>query len=120
MERVRYIKHKDRDIISVDLSDSRNEEENIAILQKARELIDIQAPKSVLLLTNVTNAHYGSKGVEAMKAYAKANTPFVKASAVVGVTGIKRIIYQAIVKMTGRHIAVFDTTEQALDWLAEQ
>ncbi len=120
MERVRHVKHKGRDIIQVDLSDSRSEEESISILEKARELIDVHAPKTVLLLTNVTNAHYGPKGAEAMKAYSKANTNLVKASAVVGVSGIKRVIYQAIVRMTGRHIATFDTVEQALDWLAEQ
>jgi hypothetical protein len=120
MERVRFIKHKGRDIICIDISNSKSEEENIEVLQKAREFIDVQAPKSALLLTDVTNAHYGPRGAEAMKAYSKANTPFVKASAVVGVTGIKRVIYQAIVKMTGRHIATFDTVEQALDWLAVQ
>lgn len=120
MERVRFIKHKGKDVLIVDVSDSRNAEENIDVIVKARERIDVQAPKSLLLLTNVTNAHYDPKAADAMKAYSKANTPFVKASAVVGVTGIKRVIYQAIVRMTGRHIATFDTVEQALDWLAEQ
>ena len=120
MERVRFTKHKGKDILIVDVSDSRNAEENIAVITEARKHIDIQAPKSLLLLTNVTNAHYDPKAADAMKAYSKANTPYVKASAVVGVSGIKRVIYQAIVKMTGRHIATFDTVEQALDWLAEQ
>ena len=120
MERVRLIKHRGRDIVCVDLSNSRSEQENIDALGRARGLIDAQNPQSILLLTNVENAHYGPKGAEAMKAYSKANTRFVKASAVVGVTGIKRIIYQAIVKMTGRNIVTFDTADQALDWLAQQ
>jgi len=120
MEQVRFIEHKKKRILIVDLSNSLGAETTGAILKAARESIDIQPLKSLLLLTDVTGTHYDTDGAEALKAYTKANTPFVKASAAVGVVGIKLILYRAIVKITGRKIAAVDSVEAGLDWLAEQ
>lgn len=120
MERVSFIKHNGRDVLVVDISDLKNVEESIAVLQSATRLIKTQAPKSVLLLTNVTNAHYDTAGADAIKTYSKENTPFIKVSAVVGVTGIKRLILNTIVKITGRKIMPFDDVETAKEWLAGQ
>jgi hypothetical protein len=120
MDRVRFIEHKGKNILVVDLSDSKGSETTGAILAAAREKIDIQPPKSLLLLTNVTGTHYNTEGAEALKAYTKANTPFIKASAAVGVVGIKLILYKAILKLTGRQIAAVGSVEAGLDWLAGQ
>jgi hypothetical protein len=120
MERIRAVLHKGKEILIVDVSNSRGADTSIDILAKAREQIDCRAPGSVRLLTDVTNTHYDAAGAEAMKAYSKANTPFVKASAVVGVVGIKRVLFQAVIKLTGRRIVAVDSVEAGLDWLAAQ
>jgi hypothetical protein len=120
MERIRPVTHKGKEILVVDVSNSRGAGTSIDILAKAREQIDCRAPGSLRLLTDVTNTHYDAGGAEAMKAYSKGNTPYVKASAVIGVAGIKRVLFNAVVKLTGRHIATFDTVEAGLDWLAQQ
>ena len=120
MERLRLIQHKGKSILIVDLSNSRDKSESVEVLARAREKIDVQPPKSLLLLTDVSNAHYDHVAAEAVKEYSRANTPFIKASAVIGVSGIKRVIFQAVIKLTGRHIATFDAVEAGLDWLAEQ
>ena len=44
----------------------------------------------------------------------------VTASAVVGVAGLKKIVYDAVIRFSGRQIATFDTVEQAKGWLAER
>ena len=44
----------------------------------------------------------------------------MKAIAVVGVTGVKWIIVQSLIKLTGRNIKLFDTRENAKEWLAGQ
>jgi hypothetical protein len=36
---------------------------------------------------------------------------------VVGVTGVKWIIVQSLIKLTGRDIKLFDNREQVLEWL---
>lgn len=120
MGRVNFIEHKGQRILHVDLSGLREPRDKIEVLEEARRVIDAQPPKSVLLLTNCIETHYETEGAEAVKQYSKANTPYVKASAVTGVVGIKKILLNAIVKLTKRKIAAMDTVEQALDWLAEQ
>jgi len=37
-----------------------------------------------------------------------------------GITALKQILYNSIVKLTGKKLTLFDTLEQAKDWLAEQ
>jgi hypothetical protein len=119
-ERVKLIEHRGRMILVQDLTNSANAEENIKIFGQTHEIILAQPPKSVRLLTNVTNAHYSAEAVDHMKNFSKTVTPYMLASAAVGVTGIKKIVLQSLIKLTGRNIALFDTVEQALDWLAEQ
>jgi hypothetical protein len=120
MPRVEFILHKEVRILILDVSHTKNIEENIAAFNAARELVIKEPPKSVRLLTDVTEAHYTSEGVEVMKAFSKACTPHIKASATMGVSGIKRIIVQSIIKLTGREIVMFGDREKALDWLAEK
>lgn len=120
MDRVRFVDHKGKHILLVDLSGSKGPETSIPVLKAARPIIDSQAPKSVLLLTNCIDTHYDSESADEMKAYSKANTPHIKASAVTGVVGIKRVLFTAVIKLTRRNIKAFDTVDEAMDWLAEQ
>ncbi len=120
MEQVRFERHKGKDILIVDLSQSRTQDEGISILERGEQTVKTQAPKSVLLLTNFGELRYDVNGVEAVKNYSSAITPYVKASAVLGVGGIKRVILRTVTRLTGRNIVPFDDMERAKDWLAEQ
>ncbi len=120
MEAVQFVKHKGKDILIVDVSHTENTEERVEILERGGEIIRTLAPKSALVLTNVSDVAYDITSVEAMKNYASGNTPYMKASAVVGVTGMKKVILQSVVRITGRNIQSFDEVKKALDWLAEQ
>jgi len=120
METVRFEKHKGWDIMIVDLSRCENQEQGIAALEKGEQTIKNQAPKSVLLVTNVGDLRYDVNGVEAMKNYSNSITPYVKASTVIGVGGIKRVILRTITRLTGRNIMPFDNVEAAKDWLVDQ
>ncbi len=120
MGRVAFITHKGASIVKVDLSRSATVEENLVVLEEARKVIGAKPPGSVLLLTDVTQAFFNAKGISALKDWSNFNTPYVKASAVLGITGIYRIIYEAVQKLVGREIVCFDTEEQALAWLASR
>jgi hypothetical protein len=120
MPKVDFITHQGVRILVLDVSHTKNIDENIAAFNAGRELATKEPPKSVRLMTDVTQAHYTAEGVEVMKEFSKAVTPHIKASAVVGVSGIKRIIVQSIIKLTGRNIEILGSREKALDWLAGQ
>ena len=120
MERVTMVQHKGKSIVFTDLSHLTSSDEQIALFPQAQALICAQPPHSALSLIDYTDIRYNIPGVEAQKAFSKAVTPFLKASAVVGVTGILLVVFRSILKLTGRKITTFETREAALDWLAEQ
>jgi hypothetical protein len=120
MERVKYIEHKGKKILVQDLTDSKSIEENIGAFDKSQEIIFAQPDKSVLLLTVLVNTHYSPEAVDRLKKFSRDITPYIKASAAVGVTGIKKVVYQTLTKLIGRKINLFETVDQALDWLASQ
>jgi hypothetical protein len=120
MERVSWIKHRSRDIVFTDLSSLTKSEEQIEVLEQARKLICQQPEKSVLSMIDYTGVRYNIPAVEAQKEFSAAVGPHMKASTVVGVTGILQVVYRSVVRITRRNIKTFATREEALDWLAEQ
>ena len=50
----------------------------------------------------------------------KKNKSYIKASAIVGITGLKQIVFNGLMRITGRDIKSFSTIEQAKSWLISQ
>jgi hypothetical protein len=86
----------------------------------AKEIIRKQPPKSLLVITNVVNTGFDTEIAGIIKEYAQHNTPYVKASAVVGITGWSKVILAAIKTLTGRDFYLADTLEDAQEWLVKQ
>lgn len=120
MHRTSVIVHKGKPIVLIDLAGETDVKVSMASFDRAQELLSKYAPKTGRLLTNVTNARYSLEGTQHMKAFSAAVTPYVKASAAVGLDGLKLIILRSMMAMTGRSIEIFDDLEKAKDWLAEQ
>ena len=114
------IEHKGKQVVVNDLSASPTQEDAIATLEQTETFIKTRPPKSALLVTDVSNLRYDVHGVEAMKNFSAAVTPHLRASCVVGISGIKSVIYRSIIRITGRKIPMFEGRDQALDWLAGQ
>jgi len=119
MERVYFSQHKGKKFLYVDMSNC-DIKEFLSTIPKAKELVKKQPEKSVLVFTDVTDAHYNSEVTDALKDYTKSNKPYVIASAVLGVNGLKQVIFNGIMRFTGRRLVMFDTKDQALNWLIEQ
>lgn len=118
MERVRFVNHKGKNILLLDFSNCTCEEV-LRIIEESRKIIEAQPERSLLTLTNVEDAHFDSRVVEAMKDFTVHNKPYVRKGAVVGVTGLRRIIYDAVMRFSGRNLPSFDDLEKAKDWLVE-
>jgi hypothetical protein len=119
MERIKFIEHKGKKILHLDFTQARADEV-IQIIREAKGVIAAQPEKSILTLTDVTNIKFNSAAADAMKEFASHNKPYVSAAAVVGVTGLKQVIYNAVVRFTGRNLVAFDSHGQAKDWLVTQ
>jgi hypothetical protein len=111
--------HRGKTIVFQDFAHVADAGEALRLIDKAREFMARQN-KGVLLLTDISGSHFDRRVVEAMKELVAHHKPWVSASAVVGLSPITRIIYQMVIKLTGRAIRPFGGLEEAKDWLVAQ
>jgi hypothetical protein len=84
------------------------------------ETLGIQGINERLILADVRGCYATSEVMEAFKEATRKTKPYVKASAVVGVTGIQRHILAIVNQFSGIGSKPFKTIEQAMDWLVKQ
>jgi hypothetical protein len=115
-ERIKFVLHHGVRLLLIDFSDCAAAEV-VELIKQAKKVIRSEPEQSVLLATVITNTHFSREVTNAVRAYVDNNRPYVRASAVVGVTGLQGIIINALKAEAGREIAVFDDLEKAKDWL---
>jgi hypothetical protein len=89
-------------------------------MEEARKIIRAQPEATVLILTDVTEGQYNMDVIENLKEFTKGNTPYVRASAVVGLDGLKKAVYNMVVMFSKRKFPVFKDALSAKDWLITQ
>ena len=119
MQRVQFIQHKGKQLLHLDFS-SAKPDLVLEIMKEAKAVIAAQPPASVRTLTDVTDAGFNSAVSDAMKEFVNHNKQFVTAAAVVGITGLKQIIFNAVLKFSGRNLVAFDSMDKAKEWLVKQ
>lgn len=108
-------------MLLIDLSGFANALDSLPYIMEARDIVGTQSHKSVYCLVDVSESRFNVDVVEALKDLAIHNQPFVIASAVIGVTGLKRVILEGVVKVTGRtNLKPLPSREAAFGWLAAQ
>ena len=115
-ERVKFLTHKEKEILLLDFSNSRADEV-LKIIEDAKRVIKSRPQSSLLTLTDVTNARFNEEVGQGMKEFTVHNKPYVKAGAVVGITGLKRIIFGAVMAFSQRRLESFNDREDAKRWL---
>jgi len=118
-DRIQFIEHKGKKILHLDLADAKATGV-VQLVRDATPVIAAQPARSIRTLTDVTNMAFNVEATEALKQFTVHNKPYVLAGAVVGVTGLKKIIYNAVLKFSGRNIVAFDTLDEAKNWLSTQ
>ena len=117
MERITWGTLAGRPFFRLDLSGFQRPADGLAALANAKIPATYQHPKSVLTLADVSNSPFDSAVKEALRDVLSFNRPFVLAGALLGVTGLQRIMYTALMRITGRNSRVFNTEAEALAWL---
>ena len=116
--RVRFIRYKGKSILLQDFSNMRPGPEFFDAVRAAKAMIASQPPKSVLTLLDATNSVFDAEVLSVLKDFAKANTPFMKSTTVVGITGLKAVGLIAVSRAAGRPIKPFATRDEAMEYLA--
>jgi hypothetical protein len=119
MSRIEVLTHKGKKIVFIDLAQC-SPTEVLQVIEKAKVEIAKCGPKGALILTDVSGATYTKEIAAAMKDFTQFNSPYVKASAVVGADGIRGILLNTIIFITRRELKTFMNREEAKNWLVEQ
>jgi hypothetical protein len=116
------LNYKGKTILCMDIAglQSKDKPKFLEYAAQAKGMIRKHLPKSVLVITIVTETGFDTEIANIIKEYAQQNTPYVKASAIVGIAGWAKIILTAIKTITGRDFYLADTMEDAQEWLVKQ
>lgn len=117
---MQIITHNGRKIVLVDCSDMAPDKTMQALFQRAAVLIRSQEPASVRVLCDVSYVVYSYQTIILFRDFAGGNAPYVKASALVGIDGLKRLTIKWLSRILRRSFNLFETRQEAMDWLVEQ
>jgi hypothetical protein len=120
MERTNFVEHKGKKILHLNFSNCKDPQVLLTAIAYAKSFVAKNPPKSLLCLTDVSDSIFPSELVDAMKNLAKDNAPYVKASALLGITGMKKYILNAAMQFSGRKLVAFEDMQSAKDWLISQ
>ena len=120
MERARFDEFTldGKNFMYIDFSDVKTNEEFLELIKKIKPAIAKHPPYSLLTITNIENVRIDTESKELVAQYMEQNKPYIKYGAVFGLDGIKKIISNAIFKLSGRKNMFFAfTKEQAIELL---
>ncbi|GAK52774.1 hypothetical protein U14_04031 [Candidatus Moduliflexus flocculans] len=118
MENVQFITYKNVELLVIDFTSTKSVAEFLNVIDEAKTIIASRPLNSLLTLTDVTNSYFDSDIISAMKEYAAHNKPYIKAGAVVGISGARKIIFNSVLFFSGRdNLKMFDTRNHAMEWL---
>lgn len=103
----------------VDLSHSEPKE-ILLLLEEIQRTVARHAPGSLLILADLTGAHFDREVATRMKEVAVRDRPYVKKSAWVGADTIPKVYYENIKNFSQRDFPSFKTRDAAMDWLVKE
>lgn len=117
-ERIQRIEYKGHTINYFNYSGlNRNtEQEFLDTIQAATDFF-FTLDNNQLTIVDVRNAFTTSKIMAKWKETTKQTQHLMKKNAVLGITGVKAVLLDAIVRFSKANIKMFDTKEEALEWL---
>jgi hypothetical protein len=112
--RIRIIEHG---IVLLDFSNVKEPDAELHRSAEAKAIIASQPRGQARVLTDVTGSNFNQRSIESLKDLVQHNRPYVKASALVGLSALTRVIFRAVLTLTGRDIRVFETRKEAIAYL---
>ncbi|MBI9049817.1 MAG: hypothetical protein JEZ00_10380 [Anaerolineaceae bacterium] len=120
MERIYFVEHHGKTILIQDFSNVKSTVEFIELLVESENMVATQPEGSVLALFDATNTRYSSESLSYLKESVKKSDAYMKASSVVGITGMLVYALNSVSKIVNRKYKLAKTREEAMDWLITQ
>jgi hypothetical protein len=120
-DRLKKISHRGCSILFTDYSNFITFDEWKVLLDAERKLMPKEQLGSVLALAVFTGSRFSASVFSAIKELAVHNKPYIKASALVGLSSLQQGVFlKGIERTADRSFGLFDTVDQAKDWLADR
>jgi len=120
-QRIEEFTRDGKNIIYYDLSDFKTNDEFLEFTKTAKDSITKYAEHSLFTIANIRDVKFDSETKNIMADWMEYNKPYVKFGTVIGFDGIKKIMVNAILKLSRRkNIAFISTKEQAIEFLLKQ
>lgn len=115
-----FVEYRGVRMLMVDGSDLRTADDIDALAGHVGPLIQGEPKGSVRIALNVTGLRFDRQSIVSIKKIFVDAQPWIRASSLVGVAGLQRVLLQILNQVAKRERPLFDTVEQAKDWLATQ
>lgn len=119
MDRIRWVEFKGKRILIEDFSKLGPGKELTDVLSVAHKTICSEPIGSVKCVVDASDAHFILEDYQTMENFVASNTPYIKIAALVEMNGFMKIAAKDISKNTGRSFHLFNSREEALEYLAE-
>jgi hypothetical protein len=117
-DRIKWIDRNGKKVLYIDFS-SLVGAELIKLIKEVDVTYEGQQPKSLLIFFDYTDAYGNEEAMAELKKLSKKSDIYVKKGAASGITGIKKILANAINTFVKTPFKLFDDKEKALAWLTE-
>src|SRR5260370_17560106 len=115
-ERIRFVEHRGKQILLVDVSKcTPREVEILALLVPS--YVTSEPRGSVLLLADFTGAEFDRIAIDRLKEAAVFDRPHLKRSAWVGIEGLPAIFFEHIKNFSQRDLPTFKPRQEPTAWL---
>lgn len=115
-EPIRFIEHKGKQILLLDLSHA-NAHEMLLLIEEGRVTVAQHTRESLVTLADFTGSTVDHTVATKIKEVLTLDRPFVKKTAWVGSESIPHALMESFHTFSQREIVTFKTREEALDWL---
>jgi hypothetical protein len=114
----KWITHEGARIFFVDLSSFGRHPDAFREELMEVEAVAYQQPEdSLLVLTDIRDTVLSSEVMDFAKESAARMTKYIRKEAIIGASGIRQVLLDAVSRFSGRQFATFDDIEAAKDWL---
>ena len=115
-----WIEFKGKKILYINYRGVKDKDVSLSILRKAVE-IERKSPGNLLILQNYEGTFANNEFMFEVKKLGKEVKNKVKKNALVGISGIKKILLRAYIAFSGeKSIKTFNTEEEGKEWLISE
>jgi hypothetical protein len=116
----RWVEHNGQKILIQDFANLfYNAEALKNELASVQEIVMSEPENSVLVLSDFTNTEISGDLMGILNQASRATKPYVRKTAVVGVSGIKRTFGDLLSRITGQPLVYFTNEIDAMEWLVK-